>query len=93
MGSITKRGKNSWQLKFDTAAINGKRQRHHLTVRGTYKDAQRALTQALAAVDAGTHVDPSQMTLGEYLIACFEGASRGEPKDARAIPSSLPTGK
>ena len=66
-GTITKRGKSSWQMRFDTAPVSGKRQRHHLTVRGTYKDAQRALTQALAAVDTGTHVDPSQMTIGEYL--------------------------
>ena len=53
-GTITKRGKSSWQLRFDTAPINGKRQRRHVTVRGTYKDAQRELTRLLAARDGGT---------------------------------------
>ncbi len=52
------------------------------TVRGTYKDAQRELTRLLGAADAGTHVDPSQMTLAEYLHAWFEGAPKVSLKTA-----------
>ena len=38
-GNIPKRGKNSWQLKFDGARVDGKRS-IRATVKGTYKDAQ-----------------------------------------------------
>ena len=70
-GSITKRGKNSWQIKYDLPRDHGVRRQRYATVTGTYKDAQRALTRLLGTVDAGTHVDPSQMTLAEYLQAFF----------------------
>ena len=50
-GNITKRGKASWQLKFDVGAVNGKRQTRYATVRGTHKDAQKELTRLLKAAD------------------------------------------
>jgi integrase len=33
-GNITRRGKASWQLKFDVASDSGKRQQRYATVRG-----------------------------------------------------------
>ena len=36
-GTITKRGRASWQIRFDAGSINGKRQRRHVTVRGTWR--------------------------------------------------------
>jgi hypothetical protein len=51
-GNITRRGKNSWQLKFDVPSINGKRQQRYATVRGTFKDAQKELTRLLGEADA-----------------------------------------
>jgi hypothetical protein len=80
-GTITKRGKNSWQLKFDLSRDHGVRRQRYATVKGTYKDAQRELTRLLGAVDAGTHVDPSQMTLAQYLQAFFCRAGESEPED------------
>ena len=79
-GTITKRGKNSWQVKYDLPRDHGKRRQRYATVTGTYKDAQRALTRLLGAVDAGTHVDPSQMTLAEYLQAFFAAPAKVSPK-------------
>ena len=79
-GTITKRGKNSWQVKYDLPRDQGKRRQRYATVTGTYKDAQRALTRLLGAVDAGTHVDPSQMTLAEYLQAFFATPAKVSPK-------------
>ena len=43
-GTITKRGKKSWQVKYDLPRDQGKRRQRYATVTGTYKDAQRALT-------------------------------------------------
>ena len=52
-GNITRRGKGSWQLKFDVPAVDGKRQQRYATVRGTRQDAQKELTRLLAASDTG----------------------------------------
>jgi hypothetical protein len=34
-GTIWKRGKNSWHIRFDVAPINGKRMRRRVTVKGS----------------------------------------------------------
>jgi hypothetical protein len=81
-GTITRRGKNSWQIKYDLPRDHGIRRTRYATAKGTYKDAQRELTRLLGAVDSGSHVDPSQMTLAEYLRGWFEGAPKVSPKTA-----------
>ena len=49
-GSITRRGKNSWRLKFDVGVDSaGKRQIRYVTVKGKRQDAQRELHQATRA--------------------------------------------
>ena len=78
-GNITKRGKNSWQLKFDVPA-DGKRQQRYATVRGTYQDAQRELTRLLSAADSGTLPDPSNATVAEYLRSWLASAHEQSPK-------------
>ena len=41
-GNITKRGKESWQLKFDgPRGGDGKRQIRYATVKGTYKTRRK----------------------------------------------------
>jgi integrase len=69
-GNITRRGKKSWQLKFDVGLdAKGKRRIRYVTVRGTRQDAQKELTRLLAQHDAGTLVEPSKITVEEYLVA------------------------
>ena len=79
-GNITRRGKTSWQLKFDVPSPNGKRQQRYKTVRGTYKDAQRELTRLLSASDEGTLPDPTRVTLAEYLRSWLDTAVGLSPK-------------
>ena len=79
-GTITKRGKNSWQVKYDLPRDHGKRRQRYATVTGTYKDAQRELTRLLSSADGGTHVDPTRMTLAEYLCSWLDGAHAQSPK-------------
>ena len=79
-GNITRRGKNSWQIKFDAPAVDGKRQQRYASVRGTYKDAQKELTKLLNAADEGTLPDPSSATLAEYLRAWLNGPLGLSPK-------------
>jgi integrase len=69
-GNITKRGATSWRLKYeagDPDPITGKRQTRYVTFRGTKKAAHAELTRRLAEVDAGTAVEPSRVTVAEYL--------------------------
>ena len=72
-GNIRKRGKNSWQIKFDASRINGIRDTRWVTVKGTFKDAQKELTRLLGSADEGTLPDPSGSTLAEYLRAWLDG--------------------
>ena len=72
-GSITKRGKRSWRLRFDIGVdvLTGKRKFALITVRGTYKQAQQELTRRLAAYHDGTIVEPAKTTLKEWLEQWF----------------------
>jgi len=71
-GNITRRGKNSWQLKFDVPSDNGKRRTRYVTVRGRRQDAQRELTRLLAQADPGTLPEPSKLTVEEYMRAWLD---------------------
>jgi integrase len=82
-GNITRRGERSWRLKYeagDRDPVTGKRRTRFETVRGTRKDAQRRLTKVLAAVDKGIAVDPSRMTVAEYIRGSLDSETRISPK-------------
>jgi integrase len=80
-GNITKRSKNSWQIRFDAAPVaDGKRQRRHVTVRGSYADAKRELTRLLAARDTGMLPSPTAATVGQYLQSWLDTATGRSPK-------------
>ena len=79
-GNITKRGRNSWQLKFDVPSADGKRKQRNVTVRGTRQEAQKELTRLLGLADAGTLPDPSNATIAEYVDAWFASAHEQSPK-------------
>ncbi len=68
-GSIIRRGKTSWRLKFDVGRdlVTGERQTRVHTFRGTKKEAQAELTRLLGAADVGNYVDPSKLTVSEFL--------------------------
>lgn len=68
-GSISRRGLNSWRLKFEGGRINGKRQTRYVTFRGTRIDAQRELTRLLASRDSGAFVEPTRVTVADHLRA------------------------
>ena len=68
-GHIRKQGRGSWELKFDLGRdpLTGRRITKYVTFRGTKRKAQDELTRLLAHRDEGGYVDPTKMTLGEYL--------------------------
>jgi integrase len=75
-GSITRRGRHSWRLKFDVARdATGKRSTAFLTVRGTKKEAQEELNRLLFARDSGTLVNPSKLTVADTLDRWIDHAA------------------
>lgn len=68
-GSIRRRGKSSWELKFDIGRdpVTGKRKTQYKNVKGTKKDAQRELRRLLNSLDEGQFVEPSKVTVGEFV--------------------------
>jgi len=68
-GHIERRGKKSWRLKFDLGRdpATGRRQVRRVTVRGTRKDAEGELTRLLNTIGEGVYVEPSKLTVAEYL--------------------------
>ncbi len=68
-GHIRQRGKQSWRLKFDIGRdpVSGKRLSRYVTFRGTKREAQAELTRLLNRRNEGTYIDPTKMTVAEYL--------------------------
>jgi integrase len=81
-GHIYRRGKQSWGIVADLPReADGKRRQKTLTVRGTKKEAEARLAQLLHEVNTGAFVEPSIMTVEQYLqrwLADYAG-----PKVAR----------
>jgi integrase len=68
-GQIEKRGDGVYRLRWYTGRVNGKRRYGSKTLRGTKKQAEKALREILAKQDRGLAVpSPTQIpTLGDYV--------------------------
>lgn len=68
-GTIKSRSSGSYRIRYSLGRdpVSGKRRFGTATVRGTRKDAERELTRLLRTADTGEHVDPSRMTVGQWL--------------------------
>jgi integrase len=65
-GNLSRRGKNSWRLKYDVSG-NGKRETRYVTLKGTKAQAQAEAAKVMAALATGLHVDPSTETVGAFI--------------------------
>ena len=82
-GSIIRRGKTSWRLKFEAGErdpLTGKRRTRYVTFRGTKKDAKAELIRRLAEIANGTAVNPSKATVAEYVRGWLDSATHLAPK-------------
>jgi integrase len=68
-GHIRERSPGAFELRYTlgTDAATGKRRISTATVRGSRKDAEKELRRLLHTLDTGQHVDPTRMTLREWL--------------------------
>ena len=70
-GSITKKGK-TYSVIVDLGKINGKRKQKWFNGFRTKKEAESKLTEVLAQLKNNSYIEPSKLTLGEYLINWLE---------------------
>jgi integrase len=68
-GHIRQRGPQRWELKFDLGRdpASGKRLSRYVNFNGTKREAQAELTRLLSRKAEGTYIDPTKMTVREYL--------------------------
>lgn len=66
-GTIRQRGPTSWELRIYVGYEDGRRRYLSKTVRGTHKDAERALTKLQHEVDIGEAKAPAQGTVATFL--------------------------
>ena len=69
IGHIRKRSAGSWELRYSlgTDPATGKRLTVTTTVKGNHRAAEKELRRLLRTLDTGEHVDPSRMTVREWL--------------------------
>jgi integrase len=68
-GTISSRSPGSHRIRISLGRdpLTGKRRFSTTTIRGTLNEAKRELTRLLGTIDAGEHVDPSRMTVADWL--------------------------
>ena len=78
-GSLKQRYQGSWSIILDLGYEPDpknpgrlRRKQKWITVRGKKKDAEKKLTELLGTVDKGQFVEPSKMTLGQWLNEWLE---------------------
>src|ERR1700730_5887989 len=70
-GSIRERSPGSYELRYSLGndPATGRRRMANTTVRGSRKDAEKELRRLLRSLDTGEHVDPTRMTVREWLAS------------------------
>jgi integrase len=68
-GHIRRRGKGSWELKFDpgTDPVTGRRRIRYASFKGSKREAEIQLAHLVAQNAAGDGVDPSKETVAEFM--------------------------
>lgn len=68
-GHIRRRGEQSWEIKFDTGRdpVTGKRETRYASFKGSKREAQAKLTELLAAAAKGNYIEPSKVTVAEFV--------------------------
>jgi integrase len=76
-GQVIKRGDKVWLVRiFLGRNENGMRRYLNKTIKGTKKDANTYLSKTLADISTGTFIEPSPVTVAEYLKKWLEVAAR-----------------
>ena len=87
-GHIRRRGKNSWELKFDAGrdSASSKRKIRYHTIRGTKREAQARLAELVASVGQGSYIEPSKTLVADFVrgrVDQWEAAGAVTPRTAQ----------
>jgi integrase len=85
-GHIRKRGRNSWELKFDAARENGCRRPVYKSFKGSKREAQAELARLITAVADGDYIAPSKLTVRDLLrerMKVWQGTGKISPRTAQ----------
>jgi Phage integrase, N-terminal SAM-like domain len=68
-GHVRRRGKRSWEIKFELEAdaLTGKRHIRYASFKGTKREAELELARLVAKNASGEGVDPSKSTVAEFV--------------------------
>jgi integrase len=68
-GHIRRRGKQSWELKFDAGAdpVTGRRRVRYASFKGSKREAEIELARLISENAAGAGIDPSKATVAEFI--------------------------
>jgi integrase len=78
-GQILKRGDNKWLVRiFKGRNDHGKKQYLSKMITGPKRDAQTYLSKTLIEIREGTFIDPTPLTVGEYLDKWLESAANAK---------------
>jgi len=94
-GSVKKRYKGSWTIILDVGGeadpVTGetKRKQKWITVKGTKREAEAKLAELLNEVRKGEFVEPSKVTLGQWLAEWLEKAIAPPAKRPRTYETYL----
>lgn len=76
-GQIIKRGERTWLVRiFLGRDASGKQKFHYKTIHGSRKDAEKYRNRVATERDLGTFVEPSPMTVDDYLDKWLASAAR-----------------
>lgn len=86
-GQVIPRGERIWLVRvfLGRDPSTNKRHYHNHTIHGSKKDAQRYLNGVLREKDLGTFIEPSSMTLNEYLNHWLETAAKPKLRERTYI--------
>jgi integrase len=81
-GQIIKRGDRTWLVRiFMGRDAKGKQIFHHKTIHGTKKDAEQYRNKAIREKDLGAFIEPSPITVDDYMKKWLETAARPRLRD------------
>ena len=76
-GQIIKRGEKTWLVRiFDGRDADGRRRYINKTIHGSKRKAEKYIRDSMHDIDRGMFVEPSSLTLGDFLDKWLESAVR-----------------
>jgi integrase len=68
-GHIRRRGKSSWEIKFDLGRdpITSKRRIRYHSFKGTKRQAEVEAARLISAAATGSYIDPSRITVAQFI--------------------------